>query len=84
MSRNYVGEDDPFDLDDPVLERQFALLEALDQRDVGKARCREGMDCRIEIGVFLALGGQFQSEPGFDFLVQWQHDYFPTGPRLKA
>ena len=75
MSRYYVGEDDPLDLDDPVLEGQLALLEPLDQRDVGQPRCRQGMNCGVEIGVFLAFGGQFKPEPCFDFL-QWQHNYF--------
>lgn len=68
-----VGQKDIFELDDPVLERQLALLEALDEHPVGHMRLAQRMDGRVEIGVFLAFRRQFEPQLGFVFLGQRQH-----------
>src|SRR5688572_29694161 len=72
-SSDDVGDQQIFELNDAVLERQFALLEPLDQHAVAEMGLRQRVDGGVEIGVFLAFGGQLKAEIRFLFLGQRQH-----------
>lgn len=58
------------ELDDSVLEGELALLETLNEHLVGIAGGHKRVNGRVEIGVFLPLGGKFKAQLGLLFLAQ--------------
>ena len=77
-----IGKQQVFELHDAVLEREFALFEALDQHHVADACRGQRGNGGIEIGVFLAPGGEFETEPRFLILGQRQHA--PVQPEMPV
>ena len=64
-SGNDVGEQLVLEHADPILERQLALLHALDANRVRPARIDHCRDGRIKIAVLLAKLGQLPPDIGF-------------------
>ena len=73
-----VGEQNILQLHNAVLERQLALLHPLNEHLVGDAGSRKRMDCGVEVGMFLPLGGQLEAQGGFLFPGQRQHERDPA------
>ena len=73
-SGNDIGQEDIFELNDAILERQLSLFEALDQHAIGNMGGCQCIDRRVEIAVFLAFGRQFKTVRGFLFLGERHHD----------
>jgi hypothetical protein len=68
-----VRQKNILELHDAILERQLALLKALNEHAVGELGIGQGVYGGIEVSVFLTLGRQFQPESGFLFLAEFQH-----------